>query len=74
MFRVIAAIKERFENWGRVLLNGMISVLLGILIWRQWLSSALWLIGLFAGIEMIFCGWARVMLGLSVHGLSRQTM
>jgi uncharacterized membrane protein HdeD (DUF308 family) len=50
-----------------MLLNGIISVCLGISIWQQWPYSGLWVIGLFVGIEMLFCGWSWVMLGLAVR-------
>ena len=36
-----------------LLLHGIVNLLLGILIWRQWPISSLWVIGLFAGINMI---------------------
>jgi uncharacterized membrane protein HdeD (DUF308 family) len=36
-----------------MLLNGVISVVLGVAIWKQWPLSGLWVIGLFVGIEML---------------------
>jgi uncharacterized membrane protein HdeD (DUF308 family) len=71
LFRIIVSLSERFHNWGWVLLNGIITLLLGILIWRQWPESSFWVIGLFIGIEMIFNGWAWVMLGLMVRAVPR---
>jgi uncharacterized membrane protein HdeD (DUF308 family) len=41
---------------------------LGILIWRQWPLSGLWVIGLFVGIEMIMYGWTLVMLSMVARG------
>jgi uncharacterized membrane protein HdeD (DUF308 family) len=38
---------------------------LGIMIWRQWPYSGLWVIGLFVGIEMLLNGWSLVMLSLT---------
>jgi uncharacterized membrane protein HdeD (DUF308 family) len=71
LFRIIAAVTTQFPNWGWVLLGGVISLLLGIAIWRQWPADALWVIGLFVGIDMIFAGWSWVMLGLAVRSLPR---
>ena len=34
--------------------------------------SAIWVIGLFVGIDMIFNGWAWVMLALAVRGTPQQ--
>jgi uncharacterized membrane protein HdeD (DUF308 family) len=39
---------------------------LGFLIYKQWPYSGTWIIGLFLGIELIFNGWAWVMLSLGL--------
>jgi uncharacterized membrane protein HdeD (DUF308 family) len=71
IFRVIFALSERFTGWGWVLLNGAVSMLLGFLIYKQWPYSGEWVIGLFVGIELIFNGWAWVMLAFGLkQGLS----
>jgi uncharacterized membrane protein HdeD (DUF308 family) len=64
--RVIYALIQSFAGRGWVLINGFISVLLGIAIWRGWPESSLWVIGLFIGIDLVFNGWLWVMLGLMV--------
>jgi uncharacterized membrane protein HdeD (DUF308 family) len=70
LFRIIAAVALRFPNWGWAVLGGGITALLGVLIWAQWPSSALWVIGTFVGIDLLFRGWAWVMFGLAArHGL-----
>ncbi len=43
---------------GSLIFSGVISVLLGILIIVHWPSSALWVIGTFIGIDLIFYGFA----------------
>jgi uncharacterized membrane protein HdeD (DUF308 family) len=68
IFRIIVALSGHLEHWGWVMLNGIITAGLGIMIWRQWPSSALWVIGLFIGIEMILYGWSLVMLSLIAKG------
>jgi uncharacterized membrane protein HdeD (DUF308 family) len=50
-----------------VLLDGIVSVLLGVLIYMQWPSSSAWAIGTLVGISMIFSGVARVMMSLAVR-------
>jgi uncharacterized membrane protein HdeD (DUF308 family) len=54
IFRIITALTVRFHHWIWVLLNGVVSLLLGLIIWSQLPLSALWVIGLFIGIDMIF--------------------
>jgi uncharacterized membrane protein HdeD (DUF308 family) len=66
-FRIIVSLTMRFPEWHWLLLNGAITLLLGLLIWKQWPSSALWVIGLFIGIELIFTGSAWVMLSLAAR-------
>jgi uncharacterized membrane protein HdeD (DUF308 family) len=72
VFRIVAALTARYPHWGWVLFNGVISVLLGILIWRQWPYSGLWVIGLFVGIEMLLNGWSLVMLSLTGRKLPEE--
>ena len=67
IFRIIAALSLRFHQWGWPLLNGFVTLLLGILIYKQWPASGLWVIGLFVGIEMIFNGVTWVMLAYDVR-------
>jgi uncharacterized membrane protein HdeD (DUF308 family) len=69
-FRIIGAVTMRFPEWRWVLLNGVVTFLLGLLIWKQWPSSALWVIGLFIGIDLIFTGWSWVMLSLTARRLA----
>jgi uncharacterized membrane protein HdeD (DUF308 family) len=68
IFRIVVALTGHLEHWGWVLLNGVITAGLGILIWRQWPISGLWVIGLFVGIEMLLYGWSLVMLSLVAKG------
>ena len=66
VFDILSALIQRFHGWGWVLLNGGITLVLGLMINRGWPESALWVIGLFVGIEMIFNGWAWIMLALGL--------
>jgi uncharacterized membrane protein HdeD (DUF308 family) len=65
-FRIVSALMMRFNDWGWVLLNGAITLLMGLIINRT-PGASLWVIGLFVGIEMIFNGWAWVMLSLGLR-------
>jgi uncharacterized membrane protein HdeD (DUF308 family) len=50
----------RHSGW--VLVDGIVTLILGILIWRQWPSSSVWVIGTLVGISLIFSGISRFML------------
>lgn len=67
VFRIVAALTIRFHDWGWVLLNGVITLLLGLMILKHWPASGLWVIGVFVGIDMIFNGWSWIMLSLGLR-------
>jgi uncharacterized membrane protein HdeD (DUF308 family) len=54
-------------GWGWAILSGIISVLLGLMIWRQFPLSGAWAIGILIGIRMFFNGLTLVMLGLAAR-------
>ena len=49
-------------NAGWVLVDAIITLVLGILIWAQWPSSSGWAIGTLIGVSLIFSGISRLML------------
>ena len=53
------------SSW--VLVDGIITLLLGLMIYMQWPSSSAWAIGTLVGISLIFSGVARVMISLAVR-------
>jgi uncharacterized membrane protein HdeD (DUF308 family) len=50
-------------NW--LLLDGIITLILAVMIWRSWPASTVWVIGTLVGISMIFSGFSRLMLSLA---------
>jgi uncharacterized membrane protein HdeD (DUF308 family) len=50
-----------------VLVDGIITVLLGLMIYLHWPSSSVWAIGVLVGVSMIISGVTRVMLSLAVR-------
>ncbi len=68
IIRIVVAAVEHFHGWPWVMLNGFINLFLGIYIWRHFPESAFWVIGLFVGIDLIFCGWSWIFLALGIRG------
>lgn len=65
---VLVALMEReMKGWVWMLFNGIVSFVLGALIWAEWPASAAWAIGLLVGIWLIFDGWAMIMLSWMMH-------
>jgi uncharacterized membrane protein HdeD (DUF308 family) len=73
LFRIIVALTHRFPHWEWALLNGIISLVLGVLIWRHWPETSYWVIGTFVGIELLFTGWSWVMLALTARSVPLST-
>ena len=73
MLRVIIAIAVQFHAWPWVLLNGVIDLILGVMIWSGWPGTSLWVLGLFVGIDLLVHGWSCVILALAVraHNIAR---
>jgi uncharacterized membrane protein HdeD (DUF308 family) len=72
LFRIVVALSERFYGWGWVLLNGVVTLILGVMIWRRWPEAAFWVIGLFVGIDMLFAGWSLVITALTIRSATKQ--
>jgi uncharacterized membrane protein HdeD (DUF308 family) len=66
IFRIVGALALRLPHWGWLLVSGIINLGLGIIVWGGWPATGLWVLGLFIGINLLFSGWARVMLALAL--------
>lgn len=62
LFRMIVSLIQRFNDWGWVFINGLISFILGIMIFQEWPAAGLWVIGLFIGIDLILIGITWIIL------------
>ena len=67
VFRIIVSLVERFPQWGWSLLNGIVTLLAGVIIYDTFPVSALWVIGLLVGLELIFNGWTWIMLSMVIR-------
>jgi uncharacterized membrane protein HdeD (DUF308 family) len=67
LLRIIFSLVVRFPAWPWVVLNGVVNLILGVLIFREWPESSLWVIGLFIGIDLLLHGWSWVILALTVR-------
>jgi len=64
IFEIVAGFKVKPEaGWGWLVFGGIVSVVLGGLIWSQWPLSGAWAIGVLVGIKLIFAGMAVLRLG-----------
>ncbi len=64
IFEIIEAFDLKpLKGWGWMLFGGIVSVVLGIMIWRGWPEKSLLFVGILVGIKLIFAGWAMVGIG-----------
>jgi len=52
---------------GWIFFDGIVTLILGVLVWRHWPSSSLWVIGALVGISLISTGVTRLMIGLAAR-------
>jgi uncharacterized membrane protein HdeD (DUF308 family) len=71
IFKIVGALSYRFGAWGWALASGIIDLILGVMIWQDWPASALWVIGLFLGINLVFRGINWIALGLALRRIPR---
>src|SRR6476469_5152785 len=65
-FELILAFRLRpQQNWTWVLTDGIITLVLGAMIFFQWPFNAPWLIGTLVGVSVLFTGVSRIMLSLN---------
>ena len=70
VFEVIAYFRTRGEGGSRwLLVNALITLLLGGLIWFHWPSSSVWAIGTLVGVNLLMTGISRLMFGLAARKL-----
>ena len=67
LFQIIGSIAVALPGWGWQVADGLITLVLGLLVFAQWPASGLWVIGLFIGIDLIFYGCAWIALALSLR-------
>ncbi len=67
IYRFFSAVSLRFPHWGFAAFSGLVSILLGALIWSEWPVSALWFIGMCIGIDLVFRGASWVSLALRLR-------
>lgn len=68
----IAFVSRGQPNAGLLGLNGVASLLIGILILAKFPSSADWAIGLLVGIDLIFAGWTLTSVALLGKDLAKR--
>lgn len=73
IFKIIAAFEMYgTAHWGWTLVGGIVSFILGVLIWAGW-PATVWALGLWIGIDLLYMGWTMVAIGVVLHALPTAT-
>ena len=72
IFQIVSAFMQK-QGRGWNLFGGIVAILLGIMLWNNFPTSALWFLGLAVGIEMIFMGWGWLAVGLAAKKVGEGT-
>jgi len=64
---VLASQMGPVSGRGWLIADGVITLLLAVMIAATWPSSSAWVVGTLIGISMLFSGWTRLMLSLTVR-------
>jgi len=64
---VLAFQLKPHKGWGWVLFDAILTVILGILIWKHWPLNSAWVVGTLLGISFISSGVSRLMLSMAVR-------
>lgn len=63
-FRIGAALGVRYPHWGWSLVSGIVTFVLGVLLWWRLPVIAFWFLGFAVGVDMILHGWSWITLSL----------
>ena len=71
VLEVIAYFAVRSEGGsGWRLVNALITLIVGGMVWRHWPSSSVWAIGTLVGVNLMMTGFSRLMLGTAARRLA----
>ena len=73
IWKIIASFSFRpASGWLAMLFSGIIALLLGFLIWKQWPLSGLWAVGILIGVDLLVTGCSMVALAMTVKQVKKE--
>jgi len=67
---VLAFVLRPLPGSGWLVLDGIVTLLLAVLIWRGWPTSSTWVVGTLVGISIFFSGLTRLMFSVAVRRMA----
>ncbi|MCG8585365.1 MAG: HdeD family acid-resistance protein [Pirellulales bacterium] len=70
IWKIIASFKFRpASGWVMILMSGVLGLLLGLIIWRQWPVSGLWAVGILVGVDLLMTGISMIAVSSTISKL-----
>ena len=74
IWKIIASFSYRpASGWFLILASGVVALILGLLIWRQWPVSGLWAVGILVGVDLLTTGISMFALASTVRRVRKLT-
>ncbi len=74
IWKIVSSFSYRpASGWLWVLVSGVLSLVLGLLIWNQWPVSGMWVVGVLVGIDLLSTGISMVVLASALRRIARES-
>jgi uncharacterized membrane protein HdeD (DUF308 family) len=74
VIKIVTALRVRpLNGWSWLLGSGVVTLLLGVLIWAEWPASGIVVIGLLIGIHLLLTGWSLILIALAARAARKVT-
>jgi uncharacterized membrane protein HdeD (DUF308 family) len=70
LLRAITAARLRYRRWGWIAFDGLVTLVLGLLLWAAWPVTAPWFLGFAVGVALLLRGWATMLLVMAIRGMT----
>jgi uncharacterized membrane protein HdeD (DUF308 family) len=67
---VLAFHMRPLPGWGWILVDAIVTILLGVLIWAHWPLNTEWIVGTLFGISIIMSGLTRLMISMTFRRIA----
>jgi uncharacterized membrane protein HdeD (DUF308 family) len=73
IWKIFASFRYRpASGWLALFASGIVALVLGLIIWRQWPISGLWAIGVLVGVNLVMTGISMIAIAMTVRRLKSQ--
>jgi uncharacterized membrane protein HdeD (DUF308 family) len=71
LFKTFSAFWLKFPNWGWTAFEGIVTLVLGTVMWAAWVWLIPWFFGFAVGVSLLLRGWSSIMLALGLRRLGK---